>query len=98
MRISSFSLIKDGSEITDFSKFKEGEIEVLMNRGSVSAAVPQQVFGKAESGARDFMRIICLTDNQALKAYCYVMAYKCYKNCDKETQALLALQEAEKLL
>lgn len=28
MRISSISLIKDGSEITDFSKFKEGEIEV----------------------------------------------------------------------
>ena len=77
---------------------KEGEIEVLMNRGSVSAAVPQQVFGKSESGAQDFMRIICLTDNQVLKAYCYVMAYKCYKNCDKETQALLALQEAEKLL
>lgn len=77
---------------------KEDEIEVLMNRGSVSAAVPQQVFGKSESGAQDFMRIISLTDNNVLKAYCYVMAYKCYKNCDKETQALLALQEAEKLL
>ena len=77
---------------------KEGEIEVLMNRGSVSASVPQQVFGKSENGAQDFMRIITLTDNQVLKAYCYVMAYKCYKNCDKETQALLALKEAEKLL
>ena len=77
---------------------KDGEIEVLMNRGSVSAAVPQQVFGKAESGAQDFMRIISITDNQILKAYCYIMAYECYKNCDKETQALLALQEAKKMI
>ena len=28
MRISSFTLIKDGTKITDFSKFKEGEVEV----------------------------------------------------------------------
>ena len=28
MRISSLTLIKDGSQITDFSKFKEGEVEV----------------------------------------------------------------------
>ena len=28
MRISSFTLVKDGSRITDFSKFKEGETEV----------------------------------------------------------------------
>ena len=27
MRITSLSLVKDGSEITDFSKFKENEIE-----------------------------------------------------------------------
>ena len=27
MRISSLTLIKDGSQITDFSKFKEGEVE-----------------------------------------------------------------------
>ena len=77
---------------------KEGEIDVLLNRASVSAAVPQPVFGKAESGAEDFMRIIKLTEDPTLKAYCYVMAYKCYKKCDRETQALLALQEAQKMI
>lgn len=77
---------------------KEGKIEVLMNRASVSASVPEQVFGKAESGAEDFIKIISLTENQTLKAYCYVMAYECYQKCGKETQAILALQEAQKMV
>ena len=77
---------------------KDGEINVLMNRGSVSAAVPQQVFGKAESGAEDFMRVVSITDDQLLKAYCYTMAYSCYRKCGKDTQALLALQEARLLM
>ena len=77
---------------------KEGEIDVLMNRASVSAAVPEQVFGKAADGAEDFMRIVSLTDNETLKAYCYVMAYECYQKCGKETQAILALQEAQKMV
>ena len=75
---------------------KEGEIDVLMNRASVSASVPEQVFGKAESGAEDFMKIVSLTEDATLKAYCYVMAYECYQKCGKETQAILALQEARK--
>lgn len=77
---------------------KEGEIDVLLNRASVSASVPEQVFGKSESGAQDFMKIISLTDNEILKAYCYVMAYGCYQKCGKETQAILSLQEAEKMV
>ena len=77
---------------------KEGEIDVLMNRASVSAAVPEQVFGKAAGGAEDFMRVVSLTDNETLKAYCYVMAYECYQKCGKETQAILALQEAQKMV
>ena len=69
-----------------------------MNRASVSASVPEQVFGKAASGAEDFMRIVSLTENETLKAYCYVMAYECYQKCGKETQAILALQEAQKMV
>lgn len=77
---------------------QEGEIDVLMNRASVSASVPEQVFGKAASGAEDFMRIVSLTENETLKAYCYVMAYECYQKCGKETQSILALQEAQKMV
>ena len=77
---------------------QEGEIDVLMNRGSVSASVPEQVFGKAETGAEDFMRIVSLTTDTNLKAYCYVMAYECYNACGKETQANLVLQEAKKMV
>ena len=50
------------------------------------------------SGAQDFMRIVSLTDDEKLKAYCYVMAYECYKKCGKDTQAMLALQESKKLV
>ncbi len=81
-----------------FAARREGEIEVLLNRASVSASVPEQVFGKAAAGAEDFMRIVSLTEDQALKAYCYVMAYECYQKCGKETQAILALQEAQKMV
>ena len=77
---------------------QEGEIDVLMNRASVSASVPEQVFGKAAAGAEDFMRIVSLTENEILKAYCYVMAYECYQKCGKETQSILALQEAQKMV
>ncbi len=77
---------------------QEGEIDVLMNRGSVSASVPEQVFGKAQTGAQDFMRIVSLTTDTRLKAYCYVMAYECYNACGKETQANLVLQEAKKMV
>ncbi len=77
---------------------QEGEIDVLLNRGSVSASVPEQVFGKAQTGAEDFMRIVSLTTDTRLKAYCYVMAYECYNACGKETQANLVLQEAKKMV
>lgn len=77
---------------------KEGEIEVLMNRASVSASVPEMVFGKSEVGANDFTKAASLTDNKVLKAYCHVMAYECYKKCNKESKAFLALQEAKKAL
>lgn len=77
---------------------KDGEIDVLMNRASVSASVPEQVFGRAEGGAADFMRIVLLSEEPLEKAYAYVMAYDCYKKSGKESQAFLALQEAKKML
>ncbi len=77
---------------------KEGEIEVLMNRASVSASVPEMVFGKSEVGANDFMKVASLTDNKVLKAYSFVMASDCYKKCGKKSKAFIALQEAKKAL
>ena len=77
---------------------KNGEIDVLLNRGSVSVSVPEQVFGKAESGAEDFMRIVLLSEDKILKAYSYVMAYECYKKRGNESKAFLALQEAKNMI
>lgn len=77
---------------------KEDEIEVLMNRASVSASVPEMVFGKSEVGANDFMKVASLTDNKVLKAYCFVMASECYKKCGQKSKAFIALQEAKKAL
>ncbi len=77
---------------------KEGEIEVLMNRASVSASVPEMVFGKSEVGANDFMKVASLTDNKVLKAYCFVMASECYKKYGQKSNAFIALQEAKKAL
>jgi len=100
--VKAVALVNEAFEYLDkaaeLAAGQEGEIEVLMNRASVSASVPEQVFGKAESGARDFMRIVSLTSDDMLKAYCYVMAYECYQKCGKETQALLALQEAKNMV
>ena len=76
---------------------KDGEIEVLMNRAHVCASVPETVFGKAKTGANDFMRIVLLTEEDVLKAYCYVMASECYENCGMESEAFIALQEAKKI-
>ena len=91
----AYTYLDKAAEMADGN---EGEIDVLMNRASVSASVPEQVFGKAQVGAADFMKIVSLTENETLKAYCYVMAYECYLKCGKETQAILALQEAKKML
>ena len=82
----------------ELSRGKAGELDVLMNRASVSAAVPEQIFGKSEVGAEDFMRAAGLSDDKNLKAYCYAMAYECFKKCEKDTKAAIALQEAKKML
>lgn len=49
------------------------------------------------------MRIILLSDaknpdDKNFKAYCYVMAYECYKKRGNESKAFLALQEAKNML
>ena len=100
--VKAVALVNEAFDYLDIavelSAGQEGEIDVLMNRGSVSASVPEQVFGKAETGAQDFMRIVSLTTDTNLKAYCYVMAYECYEACGKESQANLVLQEAKKMV
>ncbi len=100
--MSAVSLVNKGFEYMDkaaeLSYNKPDEIEVLLTRASVSASVPEQVFAKSESGAENFIRIVSLTDDINLKAYCYVMAYECYQKCGKDSNAFLSLQEAKKVL
>ncbi len=100
--LKAMKLVKDAyvylDKAVELCAGKEGEIEVLMNRASVSASVPEMVFKKSEVGANDFTKAASLTDNKVLKAYCHVMAYECYKKCNKESKAFLALQEAKKTL
>lgn len=75
---------------------QDGEIEVLLNRASVSASVPEGVFGKSESGAKDFIRLASLSDDSGFKAYCWAMAGDCYKKCGKSTLSTISLQKAKK--
>ena len=100
--LKAMKLVKDAyvylDKAVELCAGKEGEIEVLMNRASVSASVPEMVFKKSEVGANDFTKAASLSDNKVLKAYCHVMAYECYKKCNKESKAFLALQEAKKAL
>lgn len=86
----------------------EKEIEILMNRASVSMAVPNGVFGKAETGAKDFAKAASLQKINSEKsneendylfaAYLYASSSECYNICGKETEAALMLNEAEKMM
>ena len=100
--MSALSLVNKGFEYMDkaaaLAYNQPDEIEVLLTRASVCASVPEQVFTKSESGAENFIRIVSLTDDTTLKAYCYVMAYECYQKCGKDSNAFLSLQEAKKML
>ena len=80
------------------SRGEDGEIEVLLNRASVSASVPEGVFGKSEAGAKDFVRLASLSDDAEFKSYCWAMASDCYKKCGKTTFEAIALQKAKNLL
>ena len=100
--LKAMKLVKEAyvylDKAAELCEGQEGEIEVLMNRASVSASVPEMVFKKSEVGANDFTKAASLSDNKVLKAYCHVMAYECYKKCNKDSKAFLALQEAKKAL
>ncbi len=100
--LKAMKLVKDAyvylDKAAELCAGKEGEIEVLMNRASVSASVPEMVFKKSEVGANDFIKVANLSNNKILKAYCYAMACECYKKCKKESNAFIALQEAKKAL
>ncbi|MCQ2585098.1 MAG: hypothetical protein MJ185_05855 [Treponema sp.] len=86
----------------------EKEIDILLNRASVSKAVPNGVFAKAETGAKDFAKAAALQKQIAEKsnekndflfaAYLYVSSSECYNICGKETEAALMLNEAEKMM
>ena len=82
----------------ELSRGKDGEVEVLLNRASVSASVPEGVFGKSEAGAKDFVRLASISDDAEFKSYCWTMASECYKKCGKTTFAAIALQKAKNLL
>ena len=76
------------------------EFDVLMERAHVCAAVPEMVFAKSESGARDFEKCaeLCAKDNKDLAAYLYAMAAECYNNCDKTDRAKRACIQAQKCM
>lgn len=112
--LQAVALVNQSFEYLDkaveLSRNKDGEIEVLMNRASVAYSVPNDVFGKAEVSAGDFMRIIELykasyseeelskPENRAALAYCYTMASRAYEILGRKTDKVLSLQEAKKLL
>ena len=100
--LKAMKLVKEAyvylDKAAELCEGQEGEIEVLMNRASVSASVPEMVFKKSEVGANDFIKVANLSNNKILKAYCYAMACECYKKCKKESNAFIALQEAKKAL
>lgn len=112
--LQAVALVNEAFEVLDkaaeLARGTPYEIEVLMNRGSVASSVPNDVFQKAETAAADFMRIIELykttfsteelnqPEVKSAIAYCYVMASRAYKTLGKQTDEILALQEAKKLL
>lgn len=94
----------------ELARGTEDEIEVLSNRASVAFSVPNEVFEKMGVAASDFMRIVGVyksicseeelakPENVAAMAYYYVMAAQSYKKMGNETEYILALQEAKKLV
>lgn len=112
--IQAVALVNEAFEVLDkaaeLARGTPDEIEVLMNRGSVALSVPNDVFGKAPTATADFMRVIeiyktsCSPDElnqpdvKSAMAYCYVMASRAYKTLGQQTDEILALQEAKKLI
>lgn len=110
--VQAVKLVNDSyiylDKAVELSENKPEEIDVLMNRASVSKAVPNAVFGKAITGAEDFTKCANLykkqidmenpTEEQKLfLAYLYASASECYKTAGKETEQMINLKEAEKL-
>lgn len=112
--IQAVALVNQAFEYLDkaceLAKDKPEEIEVLANRASVAYSVPNDVFMKTETAVADFTRIISLyknglneeelakPENKSAVAYYYTMLYLCHQRLNQETQAVLALQEAKKLI
>ena len=81
----------------------ENEYEVYMNRASVCAAVPDAVFNKAAVGAQDFMKCAALSkklypDQPELTAFLYIRASECFEIAQRNTEKVLAIQEAKKIM
>lgn len=81
----------------------ENEFEVYLNRANVCAAVPDGVFAKAETGGKDFLKCAALSkqkypDKPELTAYLYICASECFHTAGKETESILAIQEAKKVM
>lgn len=85
--------------------------EVLMNRASVCKSVPDSVFNKAFTGAQDFTRLANIQKSRLpesnpedaeydryVLSYLYLNASECYRTAGKETESILMLQEAQKVV
>ncbi len=110
--VQAVKLVNDSyiylDKAAELSQGRPEELEVLMNRASVSESVPNAVFGKALTGAEDYIKCATLfkrktstenfTDSEKLfLSYLYASASACYKKAGRETEELLNLKEAEKL-
>ena len=79
----------------------QDEIEVLLNRAGVCAAVPEVVFQKSQTGGKDYERIAELMSQNAKAkqaSYYYALAAECYAKAGNNTKVQLALQKAENMI
>ncbi len=77
----------------------DGEIlTARMNRGNVSLAVPEEVFGKSLSGADDFLMAAKVFEDTgadpSLVADCYLNAALCYRHSGQNDRADIYLNQA----
>lgn len=107
---SAMSLVKKAyvylNRGVELSAGKESEFEALMNRAEVSISVPNSIFGKMETGAKDFEKaaelyklkskdVILSEYDRVYLSYIYASAAECYIVLGKELEAALSMKKAE---
>ncbi len=84
------------------------ELDVLLNRASVSSAVPDVIFGKASAAVKDYERCLeilngifneenLLPEQRKFLAHMYACAYESCMSAENDTSAHIYLKKAEKI-